>query len=190
MLKLPQILTILLITLTISHPFNSLGQSMQVPSEIEQYIHASNFIASLSTPDEWFTLSGFETAEDVFEHTGSERLKKVFSYAHFLNTLEIEIGSGITVPMSKTRKFSGLGGIHQIEDIQYQNDGSELLLNVVVYRLDKETITHFISAYEQNDKPPEIKLPSTTRPEYIVQTWVKVNGSWKKKAADFHFLEQ
>ncbi len=184
------LLATFLVAFTFGWPPALSGQNLQVPSEIEQYMYARNFIASLSTPDERHTLSGFVTAEDVFEHTGSERLKKVFSYANFLNNLEIEIGSGITFPMNEKRKFSNLGGIHQIKDIQYQNDGSELFLNVVVYRLHQETITHFISAYEQNDSPPEIKLPSPTGPAYIVQTWVKVNGSWMKKAADFHFLEQ
>ncbi|MEX0773309.1 MAG: hypothetical protein WD038_09095 [Balneolales bacterium] len=176
------------LVMTLSRTLNASAQDMPVPPEVEQYINASNFVVAFSTSQERLALARYEDPEDVKQDSGSERLKAVFKHAHQIEALEIEEAQDINI-IPRMYGLRSPSGLLQIESVRSFED-TRMLVEVLVFRLQQNAVTQLIAAYEENDAPPEIEAPFSMAPQRMVQEWNKINGSWRKKEAEYLYLDQ
>jgi hypothetical protein len=181
------LLTCLLITLPWT--MHASAPTASVPPEIKEYVTASNFVAAFSTPQERLALARYDAPEDVKRDTGSERLKAIFLRAHQLMKLDIQVDPDMNLPMHRERVLMSPPGWLQIESVRSVGD-SRILIEMLVYRLDREAVAQFIASHEENETPPEIETAFRTAPHRMVQEWVRINGSWRKKEAHLHYLDR
>ena len=178
----------LVATLLLFIPLLAQAQADEVPASIQEFIEARNYAAAFSTPAERAELAGFNSRDEVLEHTNSERLANVFARLLLLSerTLELDPGMIKRLGPESPGAFGALvhalvpSAIVEVETT-FEPAPNRLVVQVKAHRFLQDTNLELISGYEADASIPELAPQQVLGSRPQLMTWIQVGDTWMKR---------